>query len=209
MAPIRKSVEFMNTNYIHLSARTLKTLRYIGIGMLLVGFVYSLSLTMAKNVRFNASEQKHNYMRAMDLSPNLAMVWWNSEGTIIRWTHGMTLLTGRTSKEMIGKNLSLIDPDYANPESVLKRVTSSPISDWLAEKYVDIVAKDGTIHKLRMNILDISVPDQAEPFRSVLFDRLGVSKQLMLDTSATELGKEYLKGDNQGEEIHLGNGTSD
>lgn len=187
---VTRLTHYMETHKIHLSARVKKTMRTVAVAMIGIGFIYSLTVTMAKNVRFHAAETKENYTRAMDLSPNLATVWQREDGSIFRWTHGMTLLTGRTSKEMIGKNLALIDPDHDKEQSVIKTVYTYPVSDWLSEKYVDVLRKDGSVIHLRMNLRDINVPTEAEPFRTLTFDQLGVDSELLLPSIPVELTEE-------------------
>lgn len=59
-----------------------------------------------KTFRIEAAGHKQQAVRAVDSSTDFGQVILDADGKIISWNHGMTTLTGRSSKQMVGKYFS-------------------------------------------------------------------------------------------------------
>lgn len=151
-------------------------LRYACTAVASVAFFIALGNTLIKQKLWNASKLNRQVALAVDNATNYGEVKIDKDNVIFDWNEGMTLLSGYTYEEAIGKTLALLDSKSKSESSVLKDVMTTKVSDWLAEDFTRIRCKNGDVLKVRMNVRDVPASNDMPAYRKIMFDRLGIEQ---------------------------------
>lgn len=74
--------------------------------------------------RIAAKDEKAEAIASIDSTHNFGRVILNKDGTIVSWNHGMTDITGWTSRDMVGKSLARLTEGNAANRELLNRLLS-------------------------------------------------------------------------------------
>lgn len=125
-----------------------------------------------KTFRIEAATVKQQAMKAVDSSSDFGRVILDANGLIVSWNHGMTELTGRTSKEMVGKPLASLAVGAPNAEETINQLLSG--SQGLTYANLALPRKGGNPEAttwVRMQVREVS--GQPGTFRFVAVDPVG------------------------------------
>lgn len=103
-------------------ARRLFAVIYLSVGAILAFVAYDNA--SQRTLRIEAATLKQRAMKALDASTDFGRAILDANGRILAWNRGMTILTGRTSQEMIGRPITDIAAGNAFASEKIDRLVS-------------------------------------------------------------------------------------
>ncbi len=123
-----------------------------------------------KTFRIEAKGVKQQAMKAVDSAADFGRVILDADGRIISWNRGMTHLTGRTSKEMVGKMLTSLAVSEESAETIDRLLKGA---SGLNYANIELPRNDNpdSTALVRMQVREVS--GQPGTFRFVAVDPVG------------------------------------